>query len=432
MKWLCAQSAIIAGDSGTCYTINAAYPGDYARINMLSYKRKLNPLREIQFTDDQGTRACFLFGPRYSGKTYLINNQLNCLHRHIDLKNTETFMKYSRNPETELRDYYGRHCKAGTLVVIDDIHRLPALLDAAYALMDKEKTAKFLFVTSSEHKLRRSRRAVQSDLSGTCRLHPLSAIEIGGYFDLKVALKRGLLPALYKKAFTDDVIADYVSLYLQEEIAPVAGSCNIHGFHRLLIAMAKRNGSLINYTDLATQTKLPRTTVQEYVRTVQATGMAYALPAWTPTSGHRAIPTSKLYLFDMGVADYLQRQDPHASTDAKRAEPFQHWVLHELRCFADFLPTKVTLAHWRSAGGHAVDFILNNKTAIAVDGTTQAGKSELRGLCVLRKKGLFKRHLLVCCEPEERTVDGIDILPYTTFVKRLWDCERVKDDKCDM
>jgi predicted AAA+ superfamily ATPase len=342
------------------------------------------------------------------------------------LQDSATFIRFSRNPGEALHNYFKKNCPTpGTVVIIDDIHRLPALLDAAYELM-VQQGARFLFVTSSEHKLLQNGGNVRHDLAGTLTLHSLSANEIGSGFNLEEALTRGLLPEEYNRTYGSErpPLEPYVSLYLQDEIAPRAGTCNISKFHRLLIAMAKHNGELINYADLATQTGWPRTSVQEYVQTVKATGMAYELPAKTGTA-RRAIRTAKLYLFDTGVTQYLQSQDPHAPPSDRCATPFQHWVLHELRYFVDWIKSTPSVTHWRSTGGHSVDFILNDETAIAANGTTQVGTAELKGLRALREEGACKRYCLVCCEPTERTVDGIEILPYLTFVKRLWDGELV-------
>jgi predicted AAA+ superfamily ATPase len=389
---------------------------------MPNFERMLNLSAKL------GDKSYFLFGPRESGKTHLINRpSWTRPHRLVDLQDSATFIRFSRNPGEALRNYFKKNCPTpGTVVMIDDIHRLPALLDAAYKLMTEETTVRFLFVTSSEHKLLHNGGNVRHDLAGMLTLHSLSANEIGSGFNLDQALTRGLLPEEYNRTSSLERprLEAYVSLYLQEEIAPRAGTCNISKIHRLLIAMAKHNGELINYADLATQTGLPRSTVQEYVQTVKATGMAYELPAKTGTS-RRAIRTAKLYLFDTGVIQYLQNQDPHAPPSDRCATPFQHWVLHELRCFADWIKSTPSLTHWRSTGGHSVDFILNDETAIAANGTTQVGTAELKGLRALREEGACKRYCLVCCEPTERIVDGIEILPYLTFVKRLWDGELV-------
>jgi predicted AAA+ superfamily ATPase len=387
---------------------------------MPNFERMLNLSAKL------GDKSYFLFGPRESGKTHLIKRHWNRPHRLVDLQDSATFIRFSRNPGEALHNYFKKNCPTpGTVVIIDDIHRLPALLDAAYELM-VQQGARFLFVTSSEHKLLQNVGNVRHDLAGTLTLHSLSANEIGSGFNIEQALTRGLLPEEYNRTYGSERprLEPYVSRYLQEEIAPRAGTCNITKFHRLLIAMAKHNGELINYADLATQTGLPRTSVQEYVQTVKATGMAYELPAKTGTA-RRAIRTAKLYLFDTGVTQYLQSQDPHAPPSDRCATPFQHWVLHELRCFVDWIKSPPSLTHWRSTGGHSVDFILNDETAIAANGTTQVGTAELKGLRALREEGACNRYCLVCCEPTERTVDGIEILPYMTFVKRLWDGELV-------
>jgi predicted AAA+ superfamily ATPase len=367
-------------------------------------------------------KSCILFGPRQTGKTRLVSQRWPIPRRVLDLQNPEVFLQFSRNPDHALRDYVASSCTTpGTVVIIDDIHRLPALLDAAYRLIEEGRT-RFLFVTSSRQKLLRNGGHIRDDLTETRFLHPLSAREIGPGFNVQQALTNGLLPEYYHQPRNSDLsFATYVNLFLQEEILPRDGTRNLPAFLSLLTAMARHNGDLINYAELAAQTRLPRTTVQEYVQTIVATGMAYELPAWTKTSRRKAIRTSKLYLFDMGVTAYLQQsQSPLTPRPAGTATPFQHWVLHELRCFVDALPPGASLAYWRSTNGFEVDFVLNDKTAIAAHGTSQVGNAALKGLRKLREEGTLQKYLLVCCEPEEREVDGITILPWQAFVTRLW------------
>jgi len=352
--------------------------------------------------------------------------------RIIDLQDSQIFFWFCKNPGEVLREYMTTYCKKpGTVTVIDDIHRLPVLLDEAYKLIEERDDVRFLFVTSSAHKLVRNGVKVRTDCAEVRVLHPLSAQDVGQGFDLRLALANGLLPRFYHAALNDSYnLADYVGQYLREELVHGGGAAIIPSFYRLLVAVARRNGALANCADLAAQAGIPRTTVQEYVQTLIATGMVVELPAWTKTSRRRAIRTSKYYIFDVGVANFLQGRDAlvirrggivHRPQTAVVA--FHHWVLHELRCYIDSLRTGASLAFWRSAGGLDVDFILNDETAIAVSPLVQIGTVELKGLRALQEEKLCKRHLLVCGAEQEREMDGLVILPWLTFVKKLWDGE---------
>lgn len=376
-------------------------------------------------------KSCFLFGPHQVGKSEFINRFWPNMSRRIfSLQSLQTFFEFCQNPGKELCERHAKYCeKPGTVFVIDDIHRLPVLLDEAYRLI-KERDARFLFVTSSAHKLVRNGGRIQTDYAEVRVMHPLSAREIGPGFKLKKALNNGLLPLHYHSDKPETIdFRSYVYKYLEEELLQGGGAACIPSFYRLLTAVAQRNGALVNYADLAVQAGIPRTTVQEYVKTLITSGMVVELPAWTKTA-RRAIRTSKFYVFDVGVANYLQGCDALAVRRGEVVQrpktavaAFHHWVFHELRCYIDSIRVGASLAFWRSAGGSEVDFILNDETAIAVSSSVRVGTVDLKDLRVLQKEKLFKRYLLVCGVEQELEIDGLVILPWQTFVKKLWDKE---------
>ncbi len=198
-------------------------------------------------------------------------------------------------------------------------------------------------------------------------LHPFTFIELGSErFDLLKALNRGLIPAHY---FSDRARADlrsYAGTYLESEIATEAIVRNIESFSRFLYVAASCNGQIINQTAIASDAKVSRKTIAEYIKILTDTLIAYELPAWAKSKKRKALETSKLYFFDVGVARAIQDLPPVKEKSADFGEAFEQYIFHELKCYVDYKNPDVTLHYWRSTTGFEVDFILDNEIAIEV------------------------------------------------------------------
>ncbi len=358
-------------------------------------------------------KSCFLFGPRQTGKTSFIRHSL-AEHRVYNLLDSETYLKLSRAPE-RLRE----ECRPqDKIVIIDEIQKLPSLLDEVHFLIE-EKSIHFLLTGSGARKLRRGGMNLLGGRAWTRHLHPLTSAELGEKFNLVKALNHGLLPSIYFSSSPDDDLQAYVGTYLREEIAAEALTRNIPAFSRFLEIAALCNGQLLNYAKISNDAQVARSTVQEYFQILKDTLIAYELTPWKRSFKRKPLSTSKLYFFDCGVVRYLQKRSSVRSGSPEFGELFETFIFHELMAYCDYHGA-LALNYWRSKSGFEVDFILDSKTAIEVKATKTVSAQDLKSLKMLKEEGHLQKYVLVCTEKEPRNVDGIEILPVDIFLKKLW------------
>lgn len=234
-------------------------------------------------------KSYFLFGPRQTGKTSLIRRVLTGV-KVYDLLDTSTYLALSQNPgrigeELAPKDH---------LVVIDEIQRLPILLNEVHRLIET-KRIRFLLTGSSARKFRRGGTNLLGGRARTKYLHPFTYQELGTRFDLTRAVTRGLLPSIY---FSDDPRADleaYAGSYLQEEIMAEGAVRNLPAFSRFLRVAALCNGQIVNFTNVSNDAQVARTTVYEYFDILKDTLILYELLPWRKSKKRKPLASSKYY-----------------------------------------------------------------------------------------------------------------------------------------
>jgi len=377
--------------------------------------KPLELTRCLDLADLSAKKSYFLFGPRQTGKTHLIQKNLPKA-RVYDLLDGGTLAALSQNPsriEQELTPQ--DHC-----VVIDEVQRLPDLLNEVHRLIEKKKIH-FLLTGSSARKLRRTGVNLLGGRARTKYLHPLCASELGIHFDLNRALSNGLIPSIY---LSDDPRADleaYSGTYLKEEIMAEGAVRNLPAFSRFIHVAALCNASVVNFTNVANDAQVKRTTVYEYFEILRDTLILRELPAWREGQSRKPRVSSKYYFFDTGVAHHLQGRDVHPGT-TEFGTAFETYILHELTCRRDYqgLPE---LSFWRSASGLEVDFLIGDRIALEVKAKPNVAPHDLRSLHAIKEEGAFRRFICVSLEAHPRNVDGIEILPVSDFLKALWSGE---------
>jgi predicted AAA+ superfamily ATPase len=374
--------------------------------------------RQLNLLEATAQKSCFLFGPRQTGKSMLIRETLPKGTPIYELLDHRLWLDLSADP-TRLRQEIEAKNLRNTLVVIDEIQKLPVLLDEVQLLIETRKL-RFLLTVSSARKLRRAGVNLLGGRARSRHLHPLSWRELGSHFDLSKALSHGLLPAIY---FSDDPSEDlraYVGTYLREEIAAEALTRNVPGFARFLEVAGACSGRMFNKTEVASDAQVPRSTVIEYFEILKDTLVGYELPAWSRSRKRKAIETAKFFFFDVGVARSLQKRPALDPKSADFGDAFEHFLFHELRTYIDTRHPGWDLHYWRSTSQFEVDFILGEHTAIEVKATRSVAQRDLRGLAALAEEKLMKNLILVCQESTPRKVGSILILPWREFLERLW------------
>jgi predicted AAA+ superfamily ATPase len=360
-------------------------------------------------------KSYFLLGPRQTGKTFLIRQTLPGV-RVYDLLDTATYLTLSQNPGRIAEEL----AREDRVVVIDEIQRLPELLNEVHRIIEKSGI-RFLLTGSSARKLRRGGVNLLGGRARTKYMHPLTCGELGSRFELQRAVERGLLPSIY---FSDDPGADlqaYAGLYLQQEIIAEGAARSIPAFSRFLKVAAFCNGTIVNFTGVANDAQVPRTTVYEYFEILKDTLILHELPAWRKSSKRKPLASSKYYFFDVGVVGALQGRAFRPGTP-EFGEAFETYLMHELVSYRDYASGE-PLSFWRSASGFEVDFIIGDHTAVEVKAKRNVAPQDLKSLRALREEGKVKRFICVSLEPRRRSLEGVTVLPYREFLDALWSGE---------
>lgn len=357
-------------------------------------------------------KSHFLFGPRQTGKTFLARRMLKNA-RFYDLLDSSTYLALSQNPGRIAEEV----SSLDRIVVIDEIQRIPGLLNEVHRLIE-ERGIRFLLTGSSARKLRRGGVNLLGGRARTRHLHPLTYRELKGGFDLNRVIESGLLPSIY---FSDNPGADlkaYAGAYLQQEIVAEGAARNIPAFSRFLGVAAFCNATIVNFTNVANDAQVARTTVYEYFDILKDTLLLHELPAWRQSKKRKPIASSKYYFFDVGILATLQGREFRPRTP-EFGEAFETFLMHELICYRDYV-SEEPLSYWRSTSGFEVDFIIGDHTAIEVKAKQNLSPVDLKSLNALSEEKKLKRYLCVSMEPRRRRIGDVIVLPYKEFLEELW------------
>jgi predicted AAA+ superfamily ATPase len=332
----------------------------------------------------------------------------------IDLLKTDEFAAFASRPSL-LRE---RCAEQQGLIVIDEVQKVPALLDEVHWLIENRRRP-FLLTGSSARKLRRGHANLLGGRAWRRIMTPLSALEVEG-FDLEKVMVSGLLPPHFLSADPIEDLRAYVSDYLAEEIAGEGLLRRVPSFSEFLRIAAITSSELLNYANVARECGVSMQTVRTYFEILEDTHLGFVLPPWRKSRSRRMILTGKFYLFDVGVANFLARRRPLAgSTDFGKA--FEHYLLMELKAYQAYRMPDLPIAFWRTSTGQEVDFLLGDKElAVEVKASSRVHAGDLRGLAALHEDGPVRSRVVVSLEQSPRVAAGVRILPWRTFLEELW------------
>ncbi len=369
-------------------------------------------------------KSYFLFGPRQTGKSSLIAHSLKEA-RVYNLLDNALFLDFNRNLRrlTEELNATGASALASgtrspSVVVIDEIQRLPDLLNEVHRLIE-ERGVRFLLTGSSARKLRHGGVNLLGGRARTQYFHPFIVKELGRHFDLKRALNSGLIPSIYLSSDSNADLEAYTGNYLQQEIVAEGATRNIPAFSRFLKVSALCNATIVNFTNVANDAQVPRTTVYEYFEILKDTLIIRELPAFKKGKQRKPICSSKYYFFDTGVVRQLQGRGVLSEGTPEFGQAFETFLMHELTAYSDY-KRPVFLSFWRSTSGYEVDFIIDEHTAIESKAKFVITPDDLRSLEAIADEHHFKRLVCVCLEKRPRKIGKIEIVPYRDFLEELW------------
>jgi len=360
-------------------------------------------------------RSLFLLGPRQTGKSTLLRHTFPEA-RYIDLLEANTFRELSAYPET-LRQSLRPGEKR---IIIDEVQKLPILLDEAQALIDRDKNLRFIFTGGSARKLKRGQANLLAGRAWFCRLHPLVSPEVS-YKALNRRLNIGSLPAVLDSPEPKEDLKAYVGGYLKEEIRAEGLVRSIESFSRFLEVAALTNTHMLNYTSVSNDTGIPVRTVREHYQMLEDTLIGFQLPPFRRSLKRKPVATAKFYFFDVGVANALMKRGEIIPGSELYGPALEHQVFLELRAYLDYRRIDKELTFWRTHSGHEIDFLIGEEIGIEVKASRRVSAGDQKGLLALSEEIKLKKKIIVSMESRERTTDeDVTVLPAHTFLEYLW------------
>ncbi len=364
---------------------------------------------------------CFLFGVRGSGKTALLQKKFPSAH-YIDLLDSSIYQSYLTHTELfyeELSDF-----KRGDLVIVDEIQKLPHLLNEVHRLIES-RSLRFILTGSSARKMRSKGVNLLAGRAGWLTLHPFVPEELENDFDLKTALRFGLLPIVYSSVDRAFALKAYTQVYLKEEIKAEALVRNLPAFARFLTVAGLYHGQIVNMSAIARESEISRDSVRGFFSILEDTLLGFFVPAYSGKIRLREKKHPKFYFIDPGLARALKNNTGEVSTEEKGAL-FEGLVAQLLRAYGDYRGLYDSLFYWSPAGAGTteVDFLLQRGSreliAIEAKSSNRVFSESYKGLRAVSKLPLVKRKILVYTGPRKRkTPDGIEIWPFSYFCTAL-------------
>lgn len=303
-------------------------------------------------------RSFFLFGPRGTGKSTWLRQALGDAPR-LDLLDASLFLELTRDPH-RLEAIVGNR-PAQTWVVLDEIQKVPALLDEVHRLIEARRW-RFALCGSSARKLRRGGANLLAGRALTLGLEGFIAAELGDRFDLPAVLEWGTLPFVALSGRdAPDILAAYVNTYLKEEIREEGLVRQVPPFVRFLGVAGQLNGQVVNGHNIAREAAVPRTTVESYFSLLTDTLVGHFLPAWRPGVKVREAAHPKYYWFDPGVARAAAGLLRDPAERVWLGTALETLIFHELRVHNELSRQHRPLAYYRTPAGVEVDFIVETR-----------------------------------------------------------------------
>jgi uncharacterized protein len=344
------------------------------------FKRTLqNRLPETSF---------FLFGPRQVGKSTLLHNQK--LYLIIDLLDPELQLSYNKTPNLLRQQIDDLDPGGGDKILIDEIQRVPKLLDIVHSLMEQRPDLQFILCGSSARKLRHGASNLLGGRALYRTMHPLTLDELSDDFNLQWVLSYGSLPKIYsalkqnKTKQARDLLRAYAITYLREEIKAEALVRNLQGFQNFLDIAVAQYSEQVNFSGVSRDCQVALSTVKEYYSILEDTLIGFFLYPYLKSARKRMSHQPKFYFFDNGVTRALlgSLQDP--PTPLERGRLFEQWIIQEIIRLSEYHQKDWKLSFWRTSHGAEVDLLISRGTkllyAVECKFKRQPSSSDLSGL----------------------------------------------------
>lgn len=360
--------------------------------------------------------SVFLWGARQVGKSTLVK-KLFPDAKIYDLLKSDEYSRLLRRPQLlreELMSY-----DETNVVVIDEIQKIPALLDEVHWLI-VNRGIRFVLCGSSARKLKRVGTNLLGGRALPVMLFPFVSAEIPD-FDLFRAINNGMIPRHYMVQNPQKRLEAYIGVYLKEEIQEEAVVRQLSSFNRFLDVAAQCDGEMINYTNIAQDCGVSATTIKEYFNILEQTLIGYMVPAFTLSKKRRAITTKKFYYFDVGVVNYLLNRSNLLPGSIDFGHAFEHFMIQEIIAYLSYNEKKEKLSYWRTSNGYEVDAIIGDaRVAIEFKSSEEVQSKHTKGLKAFEEDFPDAKKIIVSLDRNKRILNGIEVIPAMEFLQMLW------------
>jgi predicted AAA+ superfamily ATPase len=368
------------------------------------YKRIFNP--------PEG-QSIFLFGPRGTGKSSWLRGHYP-QSNYIDLLDDEIYNNLMAEPKNLIR--YVENPRWPT--IIDEVQKIPKLLDEVHRLIEK-KTYHFILTGSSSRKLKRSGVNLLAGRALTYNFYPLTPVELGKDFKLKLACQRGLLPMAINSPHPNKYLQSYVATYLREEVQQEGLSRNMPAFHRFLQAASFSQGAPLNISKVAADCAVDRKVVEDYFSILQDLLISFHLPIFSLRAKRKLIKKEKFYFFDAGVFSIIRPRGPLDSDAEILGSALETLVIQIVRAMNDYKEWGYELFYWQTQRHQEVDLILYGKRklmAIEIKSSAKIRSNDTMSLRLFKEDYPEAEVVLLYGGEDEKVIEGIHYIPINHFL----------------
>lgn len=375
-----------------------------------------------QVFEGMGKESTFFWGARQTGKTTLLK-QMFPDSIYIDFLMSSEFLRFSSNPDL-LREIVEANDNENP-VIIDEIQRLPDLLNEVHWLIVNKGT-QFILSGSSPRKILRAGVNLLGGRALRYELYPLTYAEIDD-FNLNKILSWGSLPRHYLTQKPKKLISAYIGSYLRDEIVAEARLRNINAFSKFLESAAFSNCEIVNYSNIATDCGVSSVTVKEYFNILEETLIGRFVQAYTKKAKRRVVSSPKFYFFDIGVVNFLLKFDGVVEKSEAYGKALEQLVYLELFAYCKYNDLEYDICYWRTASQTEVDFVVGDaEIAIEVKSTDNVQNKHLNGLKQFTEDYQPRRAIVVSNDKYYRKSNNIEMMHIEYFLKELWENNVIK------
>lgn len=387
--------------------------------------------RLLQKTIEESIRASaksiLILGPRQTGKSTLSQALKPALE--INLARESEFRNHSNDPE--LIERIVAPLKKNSLISIDEIQRVPDMLNTIQALIDQKKDRLFVLTGSSARKLKRASVNMLPGRIFRHNLFPLTIAELGKNFSLETALAKGLLPEIYLSDSGLEILENYTNIYLKEEILAEALVRNYASFGHFLELAAHMSWKELNYSQLASDSEIPKETIRRYVEILEDTLLIHRIPGFTNVSSNRkAIQKEKILFFDIGVRNAIIGTHKNKHSPAEWGHLFEHLIVLELIALNSYLKKQWKLSYYRDSKQLEVDLLIEADEclyAIEIKSGSVYKKEWKKNLDTFQEVYLEKKRskneklkkIIVYTGEHEQLDKDVRIVPFKNLIKTV-------------